>query len=100
MLNLMGIEEGREVYLSIHDEGGIRVLDHDELAQFLENCELMADVYASGNAVIVSADGKQMFRMNASAANTQGMSAPCFRVFYGTGAEALMREARSHPSRS
>jgi hypothetical protein len=93
ILNLMGFAQDEEVYLSVHDDRGHRILDHHELAEFLAQREITAIVNDSGNAAILRVGGKDFFRLNASAANTQGLSPPCFRAFYMGGAEDLLRES-------
>lgn len=94
MSELMGIEEGKNLELLVHDDRGCRLLSHSELANSLREFDLIATVNTD-NSLVIGAFGKSYFRLNSSASNAQGVSSPAWRIFYLPDAESLFVDLAS-----
>ena len=97
MLGLMGMVHGEPLHLLVHDDNAARALSHEDLAQFLRRSNLTASVNTNNSLVVLVAgvEDQIMFRLNSSASNSQGVSPPCWRIFYGAAAEVLLDELAS-----
>lgn len=91
-LDLMGIVPGQRLFLSLHNDAGFKILAHRDLKTRIAQRELTATPDPGGNSLKIGEGEREYFRLNASASNTQGMSPPCFRVFYLPDAEGLLLE--------